>query len=180
VCRLLPYREELEWPEKAWRRFEREIYPFVEGRPNPEDLLKEQEEEMKANPTKPLQRMVVMMGVPGSGNPLLVVDAVVSVARCLTSLSLSLSLSCSVLVNTSGKSTLAKRLIDAYPEFVRVNQDEMKTRRRCEAEAEIGLRRGKSVLVDRCNFDFQQRVTWIKLGTYIFSSLSLSLSRLPR
>jgi hypothetical protein len=92
VCRLLPYREELEWPEKAWRRFEREIYPFVEGRPNPEDLLKEQEEEMKANPTKPLQRMVVMMGVPGSGNPLLVVDAVVSVARCLTSLSLSLLL----------------------------------------------------------------------------------------
>jgi hypothetical protein len=52
----------------------------------------------------------------------------------------------------------------------------MKTRRRCEAEAEIGLRRGKSVLVDRCNFDFQQRVTWIKLGTYIFSLLSLSSS----
>jgi hypothetical protein len=38
-------------------------------------------------------------------------------------------------------------------------------RKRCEAEAEIGLRRGKSVLVDRCNFDYQQRVTWIKLGT---------------
>ena len=33
-------RAELEWPEKAWKRFEREIYPFIEGRPNPDDLLK--------------------------------------------------------------------------------------------------------------------------------------------
>lgn len=122
-------RAELEWSEKAWKRFEREIYPFIDGRPNPEELLKEQEEERKRNPSGSLQRMVVMMGVPGSG-----------------------------------KSTLAKRLIEAYPEFVRVNQDEMKTRKRCEAEAEIGLRRGKSVLVDRCNFDYQQRVTWIKLA----------------
>jgi hypothetical protein len=33
-------RAELEWSEKAWKRFEREIYPFIDGRPNPEELLK--------------------------------------------------------------------------------------------------------------------------------------------
>jgi hypothetical protein len=33
-------RAELEWSDKAWKRFEREIYPFIDGRPNPEELLK--------------------------------------------------------------------------------------------------------------------------------------------
>ena len=40
TCGHVDDRAELEWSDKAWKRFEREIYPFIDGRPNPEELLK--------------------------------------------------------------------------------------------------------------------------------------------
>jgi len=79
-----------------------------------------------------------------------------------------------------GKSTFAKRFLKANPDFERVNQDELKTRKRCEAVAEAHLKEGKSVIVDRCNFDYQQRLTWIKLGDLSSSCLSpLALFLVP-
>jgi len=65
----------------------------------------------------------------------------------------------------SGKSTVANRLINMNNNWVRVNQDEMKTRKACENVARDSLKRGKSVIVDRCNFDFQQRNVWIKIAS---------------
>ena len=39
----------------------------------------------------------------------------------------------------------------------RVNQDEMGTRKVCETRTEQALQKGKSVVIDRCNFDIAQR-----------------------
>eukprot|EP01087_Luapelamoeba_hula_P011952 TRINITY_DN3323_c0_g1_i3.p1 TRINITY_DN3323_c0_g1~~TRINITY_DN3323_c0_g1_i3.p1 ORF type:complete len:259 (+),score=42.37 TRINITY_DN3323_c0_g1_i3:194-970(+) len=65
----------------------------------------------------------------------------------------------------SGKSTLSERLLAAAPDTIfRVNQDEMGNRKACETAAKAALRRGQSVLVDRCNFDYDQRHVWIKLA----------------
>ncbi len=58
----------------------------------------------------------------------------------------------------SGKSTAAKQLAERG--WARVNQDEMGTRKVCEARLEDALRAGRSVVVDRCNFDYQQRHVW--------------------
>lgn len=35
----------------------------------------------------------------------------------------------------------------------------------CEIAAEDALRKGQSVVVDRCNFDYQQRHVWIQMAT---------------
>jgi len=48
--------------------------------------------------------------------------------------------------------------------WYRVNQDEMGSRHNCEQKANEAYLIGKSVIVDRCNFDIQQRNTWIKLA----------------
>eukprot|EP01099_Mayorella_cantabrigiensis_P006174 TRINITY_DN5109_c0_g1_i1.p1 TRINITY_DN5109_c0_g1~~TRINITY_DN5109_c0_g1_i1.p1 ORF type:complete len:215 (+),score=64.54 TRINITY_DN5109_c0_g1_i1:38-646(+) len=63
----------------------------------------------------------------------------------------------------SGKSTLAHKLA-ATSLFNRVNQDDLKTRKACEAAVNMALKKGQSVVVDRCNFDIRQRHTWIKLS----------------
>jgi predicted kinase len=62
----------------------------------------------------------------------------------------------------SGKSTIANQLVQLGWE--RVNQDEMGTRKACELRMEQSLQKGKSVVVDRCNFDIAQRRTWFKLA----------------
>jgi len=62
----------------------------------------------------------------------------------------------------SGKSTIANELVTLGWE--RVNQDEMGTRKVCEQRMEQALQKGKSVVVDRCNFDISQRRTWIKIA----------------
>jgi len=70
----------------------------------------------------------------------------------------------------SGKSTLARRLIEssspteATPaHWVRISQDVLGSRERCVSAAELALRNGQHVLVDRCNFDMTQRAHWINL-----------------
>ncbi|EFA74590.1 hypothetical protein PPL_11558 [Heterostelium album PN500] len=62
----------------------------------------------------------------------------------------------------SGKSYFASKL--AQRGWMRVNQDELGTRKKCEDNLAQYLKRGDSVIVDRCNFDIQQRRSWLKIG----------------
>eukprot|EP01121_Diplochlamys_sp_Union-15-3_P010112 TRINITY_DN2809_c0_g1_i1.p1 TRINITY_DN2809_c0_g1~~TRINITY_DN2809_c0_g1_i1.p1 ORF type:complete len:559 (-),score=84.27 TRINITY_DN2809_c0_g1_i1:48-1724(-) len=62
----------------------------------------------------------------------------------------------------SGKSTLANKLAEFG--WFRVNQDELGHRKACENSTIQALKSGKSVIIDRCNFDYSQRSTWIKLS----------------
>lgn len=41
----------------------------------------------------------------------------------------------------------------------------MGNRRVCEQRMEEALKKGQSVVVDRCNFDYMQRHTWVQLAT---------------
>jgi predicted kinase len=61
----------------------------------------------------------------------------------------------------SGKSTLASLLC---PGFVRISQDELGNRAKCMDAAHAALQSGISIIVDRCNFDAQQRSTWLSLA----------------
>ncbi|KAF9977316.1 hypothetical protein BGZ73_006357 [Actinomortierella ambigua] len=66
----------------------------------------------------------------------------------------------------SGKSTFAERLCQVFPEFVRINQDDLGDRRACEDVALSALtsKDRKSVVIDRCNFDASQRKVWIDIA----------------
>ncbi|DBA99939.1 TPA: hypothetical protein ACH3X1_013819 [Trebouxia sp. C0004] len=64
--------------------------------------------------------------------------------------------------NTAGKTTLAMRLRQAG--WVWINQDIMGDRTRCEFECMQALLAGKEVVIDRCNFDEQQRATWVRIA----------------
>jgi len=64
----------------------------------------------------------------------------------------------------SGKSTVAKELEQMG--WIRVNQDDLGNRKICEKVTKDNLGRGKSVVIDRCNFDFDQRSTWVRLAAY--------------
>mmetsp|Transcript_84 Transcript_84/g.182 ORF Transcript_84/g.182 Transcript_84/m.182 type:complete len:216 (-) Transcript_84:165-812(-) len=65
----------------------------------------------------------------------------------------------------SGKSHFASRLENSMPgNFVRINQDSLGTRRKCETLARRTLAEGKVAVIDRCNFDFAQRKTWIDMA----------------
>jgi predicted kinase len=133
-------RRELDLSPRGWTRFERDIVAFVEGRPNPYKPFPTEGQEGKP------ERMIIMMGVPGSG-----------------------------------KSTIAKRLVEASKgEYVRVNQDEMGTRKKCEMVAKDALKKQKSVIVDRCNFDYQQRHVWIKMAVQFgIRNIDLVWLRIP-
>ena len=81
-----------------------------------------------------------------------------------------------VLVGTPGcgKSTFCAALNDALarstaipgvvPQPVRVSQDDLGGRKACEALSESALRAGHNIVIDRCNFDQQQRSTWLRIG----------------
>jgi len=64
----------------------------------------------------------------------------------------------------SGKSTFAQALEDHYPQFRRCNQDDLGDRRRVEHLARQSLREGRSVCIDRTNFDALQRSHWIGIA----------------
>ncbi|KAH9443651.1 hypothetical protein MJO28_014102 [Puccinia striiformis f. sp. tritici] len=64
----------------------------------------------------------------------------------------------------SGKSTFAIELEKSNPNYVRICQDVLKKRQACEALARRSLAEGKSIIIDRQNFDRKQRLTWIKLS----------------
>lgn len=62
----------------------------------------------------------------------------------------------------SGKSTIANKLTQVG--WVRVNQDEMGNRKAVEASARTALTKGQNVIVDRCNFDYDQRAHFLELA----------------
>ncbi|KIY70777.1 P-loop containing nucleoside triphosphate hydrolase protein [Cylindrobasidium torrendii FP15055 ss-10] len=64
----------------------------------------------------------------------------------------------------SGKSTFAEALQSFRPEFVRCNQDDLGNRREVEFLARRSLAQGKSVVIDRTNFDESQRSTWVGIA----------------
>ncbi|KAF9346924.1 hypothetical protein BGX26_001545 [Mortierella sp. AD094] len=67
----------------------------------------------------------------------------------------------------SGKSTFAKALTKFFPEFVRINQDDLGDRAACEDLAMSALQadnRKQSVVIDRCNFDQDQRKVWVGIA----------------
>ena len=81
----------------------------------------------------------------------------------------------------SGKSTFARSLEASHPnKFVRINQDELKSRQKCERKVRQILRRTttspssvsasssstqlRCPIIDRCNFDAHQRSTWYRLA----------------
>ncbi|KAF9950905.1 hypothetical protein BGZ72_007495 [Mortierella alpina] len=67
----------------------------------------------------------------------------------------------------SGKTTFAKALIKAFPEFVRINQDDLGDRAACEELTMSALQannRTQSVVIDRCNFDQDQRKVWVNIA----------------
>ncbi|CAM9890520.1 unnamed protein product, partial [Discosporangium mesarthrocarpum] len=62
----------------------------------------------------------------------------------------------------SGKSTVASFL--AGIGWVVVNQDTLGSREACEAAVKSALASGDRIVVDRCNFDRDQRSTWVRLS----------------
>jgi AAA domain len=80
----------------------------------------------------------------------------------------------------SGKSTLATTLEQAMPyKFVRINQDQLGSRKKCQAKLrsvlwgedkdkdkddDAPLTIQRCPIIDRCNFDSQQRSTWYTMA----------------
>lgn len=71
----------------------------------------------------------------------------------------------------SGKSTLANALEQAMPyKFVRINQDQLGTRKKCESKLNAVLDKNttessmRCPVIDRCNFDELQRSTWCAMA----------------
>lgn len=69
----------------------------------------------------------------------------------------------------SGKSTFATNLLSGMPEdaksqWVVANQDTLKSRKRVYSLAEASMLEGRHVIIDRCNFDVEQRAHWVSLA----------------
>lgn len=69
----------------------------------------------------------------------------------------------------SGKSTFSRALMAGSPQpplgrsWRRVSQDLLGSRKKCIAAAERALSIGMNVVIDRCNFDEEQRAHWLQL-----------------
>lgn len=63
----------------------------------------------------------------------------------------------------AGKSTYYKTFLEPLG-YIRVNQDTLGTRQKCQKVAEDLLRDGRSVCVDNTNADVQTRKTWLALA----------------
>lgn len=65
----------------------------------------------------------------------------------------------------SGKSTFAEKLVATNPNrFVRINQDKLKSRKKCEQKCRQALSAGKTVIIDRVNFNEEQRRYFIDIA----------------
>mmetsp|Transcript_7784 Transcript_7784/g.11423 ORF Transcript_7784/g.11423 Transcript_7784/m.11423 type:complete len:215 (+) Transcript_7784:83-727(+) len=65
----------------------------------------------------------------------------------------------------SGKSFFSQTLVNANPaKYERICQDVLKSRQRCEIACRKALRTGKTVIIDRCNFDRDQRDTFMSIA----------------
>ena len=84
----------------------------------------------------------------------------------------------------SGKSTFAHSLVASVPnKFCRINQDELKTRPKCERKLKQVLALSPSSptrlcpIIDRCNFDGKQRSHWYRLAAEAAGQGSVSQDR---
>ncbi|KAJ2365049.1 hypothetical protein H4S01_003459 [Coemansia sp. RSA 2610] len=68
-----------------------------------------------------------------------------------------------------GKTAFARRMAAHIAGWERINQDEMGSRSLCEQHAAKCLAEGKNVVVDRCNFDEDQRKIWVKIAEDAFA-----------
>ncbi|KAJ1959682.1 hypothetical protein GGI12_004210 [Dipsacomyces acuminosporus] len=68
-----------------------------------------------------------------------------------------------------GKSAFAKRLAIHGKHWEHINQDETGSRSLCEQHAAKMLKEGKNVVIDRCNFDEDQRKIWVKIAEDAFA-----------
>lgn len=65
----------------------------------------------------------------------------------------------------SGKSTFATTLESAAPsKYVRINQDTLGSRRKCEDATRRALQQNKCPVIDRCNFDPSQRQYFVDIA----------------
>lgn len=65
----------------------------------------------------------------------------------------------------SGKSTFAEKLMAIDPsKCIRINQDELKSRRACESATRAALRKSLCPIIDRCNFNSDQRRYFIDIA----------------
>ncbi|KAJ8902002.1 hypothetical protein NDN08_004203 [Rhodosorus marinus] len=75
----------------------------------------------------------------------------------------------------AGKTTFASRLVERG--WVRVCQDVLGTRTKCERVATSSIMEGKNIVIDRCNFNRKQREPWVRIaeagkcqiGTVVFA-----------
>jgi predicted kinase/predicted phosphohydrolase len=63
----------------------------------------------------------------------------------------------------SGKSMFAK-MLESSGKYVRINQDDLGSSNKCKGAMVNALKSGKSVVIDRVNFDGSQRARWISLA----------------
>lgn len=78
----------------------------------------------------------------------------------------------------SGKSTFVKQLLSSTEDdssWSRVSQDVLGKRHRCIRAAEEALCAGQHVIIDRCNFDEEQRAHWLRLRPPPSRSLAIFL-----
>jgi predicted kinase len=64
----------------------------------------------------------------------------------------------------AGKSTIAENICTQCPNWKRISQDRLRSRGACIEACIENIRLGHSVVIDRCNFDKQQRAHWIKIA----------------
>lgn len=60
----------------------------------------------------------------------------------------------------SGKSTYATTTLKDH---IRINQDTLGNRQKCESMVELNLALGNDIVIDRCNSTVQQRKNWINI-----------------
>ena len=66
----------------------------------------------------------------------------------------------------SGKSTFADNLVSSNPErYVRICQDQLKTRKKCENKCRQALASGRVPIIDRCNVNPEQRKHFIEVAS---------------
>ncbi|OMH85950.1 Transcription factor [Zancudomyces culisetae] len=63
-----------------------------------------------------------------------------------------------------GKTIFSSRVVALNAGWVCINQDVIGSRSVCETEALKALKAGKKVIIDRCNFDEDERKIWVKVA----------------
>ena len=81
----------------------------------------------------------------------------------------------------SGKSTVAQKLAELFPnKYMRINQDELKTRKRCLARAKAAMQEGKCPVIDRCNSSLEHRKPFRQLAAEQGYAIDCLVLEVPR